>query len=79
MIVSDVECKCGAFYRRAEASSLTGSRGQFFCACCGVLVESWDQPSARVYRLMISPERLYQHPKPPPSLAAYAQAQVDAA
>jgi len=80
MIVSDVACQCGASYWRAEASSLKGNCGQFHCACCGALVESWDQPKARVYRLVISTERLYQHPKPPPSpLTGYAQARADAA
>ncbi|MBR1219541.1 hypothetical protein JQ557_16165 [Bradyrhizobium sp. U87765 SZCCT0131] len=67
MIVSDVTCECGAFYRRAEASSLTGHSGQFRCSCCGALVESWEKPKARVYRLVIAPERLYQHPHVPPS------------
>jgi hypothetical protein len=67
MIISDVNCECGASYRRAESLTLSGVAGEFHCTCCGVLVESWTQPCERAYRLVGSPERLYAHPKPPPS------------
>lgn len=67
MIISDVTCACGASYRCAESSTLDGAPGQFVCACCGGLVEAWEQPSERAYRLVISRENLYQHPTPPPS------------
>jgi hypothetical protein len=67
MIISDVNCECGASYRRAESLTLSGVAGQFHCTCCGMLVESWTEPCERAYRLVASPERLYSHPKPPPS------------
>jgi hypothetical protein len=67
MNISDVNCGCGASYRCAESSTLSGAPGQFVCACCGALVESWDRPSERAYRLVISRENLYLHPEPPPS------------
>jgi hypothetical protein len=67
MIITDVNCECGASYRRAESNTLRGAPGQFFCSCCGGLVETWDRPSERAYRLAIAVDRLYQHPKPPPS------------
>lgn len=67
MIITDVTCECGASYRRAESTTLDGAAGQFICSSCGALVETWDQPKMRVYRLIIAPEGLYQHPKPPPS------------
>ncbi len=65
--MSDVTCECGASYRRAESSTLSGAPGDFHCSCCGALVETWTTPSERAYRLIISPERLYAHPKVPPS------------
>jgi hypothetical protein len=31
------------------------------------LVEAWDEPKMRAYRLVMEPDRLYQHIAPPPS------------
>jgi hypothetical protein len=67
MIISDVNCTCGASYRRAESNTLSGQAGEFACMCCGVVLESWNEPRRRAYRLVTSTERLYVHPKPPPS------------
>jgi hypothetical protein len=67
MIFTDVNCPCGAFYRRAESSTISGKPGEFHCGCCGVLLESWSEPRQRAYRLVTPTERLYVHPVPPPS------------
>jgi hypothetical protein len=67
MIISDVNCSCGASYRCAQSNTLNGAPGQFYCVCCGALVESWSDPHERAYRLVTPIERLYAHPKPPPS------------
>jgi hypothetical protein len=67
MIISDVNCECGTSYRCAESTTLDGEIGQFFCSSCGKLVEAWDEPKMRAYRLVMAPDRLYQHLTPPPS------------
>jgi hypothetical protein len=67
MMICDVNCECGASYRCAESTTLDGAIGRFFCSSCGKLLEQWDEPKLRVYRLTLAPERLYQTPHPPPS------------
>ena len=67
MIITDVNCDCGASYRCAQSSTLNGAPGEFYCVCCGALVERWADPHERAYRLITPIERLYVHPKVPPS------------
>lgn len=67
MIISDVTCECGASYRCAESSTLSGTPGAFICVCCGEVLERWTEPRERAYRLIASTERLYAHPRVPPS------------
>lgn len=58
MIITDVNCRCGASYRCAESSSLRGEHGEFLCGCCGAVLARWERPSRRAYRLVYAPERL---------------------
>lgn len=67
MIITDVTCECGASYRCAESNTLNGAVGEFVCVCCGEILESWSEPRERAYRLIASTERLYAHPRVPPS------------
>jgi hypothetical protein len=67
MIFTDITCECGASYSRAESTTLKGASGRFACSACGELIESWDEPKKRAYRLIIAPERMYAHPHVPPS------------
>ncbi len=64
MIITDVNCRCGASYRCAESSSLRGERGEFLCGCCGAVMARWEQPIWRAYRLVYAPERLFGHDAP---------------
>lgn len=67
MIITDISCECGASYRCAESNTLSGAAGEFVCVCCGEILESWSEPRERAYRLVASTERLYAHPRVPPS------------
>lgn len=59
MVITDINCGCGASYRCAESLSLRGEGGEFLCSCCGALVARWDRPSRRAYRLIHAPERFF--------------------
>jgi len=53
MKISDVICKCGACYLRAELAMLSHPRkeGRFNCSACGATLETWDGTVSPVYRL----------------------------
>jgi transcription initiation factor IIE alpha subunit len=55
MKISDVTCKCGAGYLRAELQMLKHPReeGRFNCSACGETLEAWDDTVSPVYRLTV--------------------------
>ncbi|KPG00826.1 hypothetical protein NML43_17120 [Rhodopseudomonas palustris] len=67
MILSDVECECGAQYRCAESETLAGEPGSLLCINCGRTVEAWQVAQKRVYRCTLLPDRAYPVVAPPPS------------
>jgi hypothetical protein len=67
MILSDVECQCGAIYRCAESETLAGDPGRLQCMNCGRVVEEWATRQKRVYRCVLTPDRSYPVVPPPPS------------
>ncbi len=68
MKISDVTCAFGAsVYEVAESISAAGSPGRSECSVCGKLLESWQEPKLRVYRLVMPLEDRYKSvPAPPP-------------
>jgi len=71
MKISDVVCSsCGTAYQVAEAASVPGEPGQASCAMCGNLLERWNTPKLRAFRLVMSPAHRYARvPVPPVSPA----------
>jgi hypothetical protein len=68
MRISDLSCpSCGSAYEMAESTSAEGSPGHAECSVCGGLLDSWQAPRLRAYRLVLSPERKYRHIVAPPS------------
>jgi hypothetical protein len=67
MILSDVECECGAQYRCAQSETLDGAPGSLRCGNCGRIVEQWQSAYKRVYRCVLTPDRSYPVVTPPPS------------
>jgi hypothetical protein len=51
----------------AESMSVEGSPGRVECSVCGGLLDSWQAPKLRAYRLVLPPERKYRHIVAPPS------------
>jgi transposase-like protein len=52
----DVTCpECGAGFRRLELSSAAGSKGEYRCPACNVLLETFDGGRFVAYRLTIEP------------------------
>jgi hypothetical protein len=51
----------------AESMSAEGNPGRVECSVCGGLLDSWQAPRLRAYRLVLSPERKYRHIAAPPS------------
>jgi hypothetical protein len=47
--------------------SAEGSPGRAECTICGQLLESWQEPKIKAYRLVLSPEYKYPHIPAPPS------------
>ena len=67
MKISDFNCAtCGSSYQVAESISAQGSPGRAECSVCGALLESWDQPRMKAYRLVLAPEHKYPRVKAPP-------------
>jgi uncharacterized Zn finger protein len=68
MRISDLTCpSCASAYEMAESTSMEGSPGRVECNVCGELLDSWETPKLRAYRLVLSPERKYRHIVAPPS------------
>jgi uncharacterized Zn finger protein len=68
MKISDFTCpSCSASYEVAESLSAEGSPGRAECTVCGALLESWQEPKIKAYRLVLSPEFKYPRVPTPPS------------
>src|SRR5665647_230651 len=68
MKISDFTCpSCASVYEVAESLSAGGSPGRAECTVCGKLLESWQAPKLRAYRLVMSLEHKYRHCPAPPS------------
>ena len=62
MKISDFACpSCAASYEVAESMSAKGSPGRAECTICGRLLEAWQEPKMKAYRLVLSPEHKYPH------------------
>jgi hypothetical protein len=75
MKISDFTCvSCGSSYQVAEAISVPGRPGQAECGVCGALLESWQEPKMKAYRLVLAPEHKYPRVAvpPPPSYSRSA-------
>lgn len=60
MKISDITClSCGSSYEVAEAISVRGAPGQAKCVMCGELIETWQEPKLKAFRLAMSPEHRY--------------------
>ncbi len=67
MKISDFTCaSCGSAYQVAESMSVVGSPGRAECSVCGALLEAWQQPRMKAYRLVLAPEHKYPRIAPPP-------------
>jgi hypothetical protein len=62
MTTSQVTCKCGALYERAEFHSAPREADSFVCPACGHTLEIFSDVKAPRYRLISGPER---KPEPP--------------
>jgi len=51
----------------AESMSVEASPGRVECSVCGGLLDSWQTPRLRAYRLVLPPELKYRHIVAPPS------------
>jgi uncharacterized Zn finger protein len=68
MKISDLTCSsCQSVYEVAESLSTKGNPGRAECTVCGELLESWQTPKFKVYRLALSSEHKYQYVPAPPS------------
>jgi uncharacterized Zn finger protein len=68
MKISDLTCpSCASAYEVAESMSAEGSPGRIECSVCGALLDSWQAPRLRAYRLVLPPERKYRNIVAPPS------------
>ncbi|MGA2291143.1 hypothetical protein [Bradyrhizobium sp.] len=67
MKISDFTCRsCGSSYEVAESISAPGRPGRAECSVCGALLESWQQPRMKAYRLVLAPEFKYPRVAAPP-------------
>jgi hypothetical protein len=58
MLRSDVICsKCQAGYRRVELMSQKGRKGEYHCALCDHVLETFDGSTYVAIRLTVQPER----------------------
>jgi len=70
MKISDLCCQsCLSVYQVAESLSAAGGPGQVECAVCGKLLEVWQEPRLRAYRLVMPLEHKYGSVPAPPSPA----------
>src|SRR5260370_17008545 len=75
MKISGFACpSCAASYEVAESTSAEGSPGRAECTICDRLLESWQEPKIKAYRLVLLPEHKYPHfPAPPPPIVSWLQ------
>jgi hypothetical protein len=72
MKISDFSCpSCGSLYEMAESLSVVGSPGSADCTVCGRVLDSWQEPKLRAYRLVLAPEYKYPRIPAPPSPGLY--------
>jgi hypothetical protein len=68
MKISDIICpSCGSSYEVAESTSVHGNPGRVECAVCAGLLDAWQEPKAKVHRLVLSAARKYPRVPAPPS------------
>ena len=68
MKISDFNCPfCASSYEVAESHSAMGSPGRVECTVCGKVLDSWQQPRLKAYRLVLAPEHKYPRIPAPPS------------
>ena len=61
MKMSDFTCtSCQSVYEVAESFSAKGSPGHAECTVCGKLLESWQAPKLRAYRLVMPLKQKYK-------------------
>ena len=58
MLISDVRCRCGAEYERAESSTYVRSAAAeaYRCELCGSALDLDDPSTLVAYRLVVTPE-----------------------
>jgi hypothetical protein len=79
MKISDFSCpSCGSLYELAESLSAEGSPGCVDCSVCGRVLDSWQEPKLRAYRLVLSPEHKYPRIPVPPSPGLYRSGLISA-
>ena len=69
MQIFDMTCPyCGTIYQGAASDTLRGLHGQFQCQICAEVIDNWDEPKLRVYRIMSPTGEAYLHvaTSPPP-------------
>ena len=68
MKISDFTCSsCASSYEVAESMSAEGSPGRAECVVCGALLEAWQEPRMKAYRLVLAPKHKYPQIPVPPS------------
>ncbi|THD45833.1 MAG: hypothetical protein E8A46_28165 [Bradyrhizobium sp.] len=68
MKISDFTCSwCASVYEVAESMSAKGRPGRAECVVCGKLLESWQEPKLKAYRLVMPLEQKYKSIPAPPS------------
>ena len=71
MRISDFTCaSCASSYEVAESMSAAGSPGRAECAVCGRLLEAWQDPKLKAYRLVFPFDHKYKTTAASPPLAA---------
>jgi hypothetical protein len=70
MRISDFTCaSCASVYEVAESLSAAGSPGWAECTVCGKLLDSWQHPKLKAYRLVMPLAHKYKRIPAPPSPA----------
>jgi hypothetical protein len=68
MKISDFTCtSCASVYEVAESLSAEGRSGRAECVVCGKVLQSWQEPRLRAYRLVMPLELKYKPIPAPPS------------
>jgi hypothetical protein len=58
---------CWASYEAAEATSVLGWPGEARCVICGALLDRWQEPKLKAFRLVIAAQHRYPTVSVPPS------------